>query len=159
MVSQVASQVYFLLPHVAKILYCLSVDFCLFVFLCVNNSNFRLWISLQCAEWLDDAKLNMIRQMKIEFSKLHLRDNDIYFIPRKIVHQFKTVSATLSIGKEYSIYLPLFSGFFPHYSGIFPCPKFKEILQPYFLIVTLLRNFYIYKVSDIISSFQNFKSK
>eukprot|EP00123_Amoebidium_parasiticum_P021408 comp6664_c0_seq1/m.2441 comp6664_c0_seq1/g.2441 ORF comp6664_c0_seq1/g.2441 comp6664_c0_seq1/m.2441 type:complete len:675 (-) comp6664_c0_seq1:610-2634(-) len=47
--------------------------------------------------WMSTSKLNYLRRQGVKYARLRLVTGDLYFIPRKVVHQFHTVAACTSV--------------------------------------------------------------
>jgi len=52
----------------------------------------------QTSGWISLSKLNTLRsEYGVKFTKVELGDDDIYIIPRNVVHQFRSTAAISSI--------------------------------------------------------------
>uniref|UniRef100_A0AC35TL55 JmjC domain-containing protein n=1 Tax=Rhabditophanes sp. KR3021 TaxID=114890 RepID=A0AC35TL55_9BILA len=51
----------------------------------------------QCTTWIDEGKLNQLRRFGVNYAHIQLKEDTIYFLPRKVIHQFRTVAACSTI--------------------------------------------------------------
>ena len=55
-------------------------------------------LCVQTSGWISLSKLNTLRsEYGVKFTKVELGDDDIYIIPRNVVHQFRSTAAISSI--------------------------------------------------------------
>ena len=57
-------------------------------------------------DWIEAGRLNQLREHSVAFAETVLQDGDLYYVPRKTIHQFQTVSGCTSVAwhlryKEY----------------------------------------------------------